>query len=173
MLDKVTLENRKKIFDYISDNPGVHLRKISRDIDIHLSTLRYHLDYLELEGLITCQKEENLKTYFVSGKLNPHEKILTHLLQQKRFRDIIIILIESNDLTSSQIAEKVAINISTASKYINILEQKELISHKKIGREKRYHVTDEECVVKLLLTYKKSLWDSFVDNVLELYLERE
>jgi predicted transcriptional regulator len=126
-----------------------------------------------MEGLITCQKEENLKTYFVSGKLNPHEKILTHLLQQKRFRDIIIILIESNDLTSSQIAEKLAINASTASKYINILEQKELISHEKIGREKRYHITDEECVVKLLLTYKKSLWDSFVDNVLELYLERE
>ena len=172
MLDSVTLENRKKILDYISDNPGVHLRKISRDIDIHLSTLRYHLDYLEMKGLITCQKEENLKLYFVSGKLSPHEKKLTPLLQQKRFRDIIITIIESHDITSSQIAEKLSMNPSTASKYINILEQREIISHEKIGREKRYHINDEESIVKLLLTYKKSLWDSFVDNVLELYLER-
>lgn len=172
MLDSVTLENRKKILNYISDNPGIHLRKISRGIDIHLSTLRYHLDYLEMKGLITCQKEENLKLYFVSGKLSPHEKKLTPLLQQKRFRDIIITIIESSYLTSSQIAEKLSINSSTASKYLNILEQREIISHEKIGREKRYHINDEESVVKLLLTYKKSLWDSLVDNVLELYLER-
>ena len=63
-------------------------------------------------------------------------------------------------------------NPSTTSKYINILEEREVVSHKKIGREKRYHIDNEESVIKLLLSYKKSFWDSFVDNVLELYLER-
>jgi predicted transcriptional regulator len=172
MQDDFTLENRKQIFDYISDNPGVHLRKISRDLNIHLSTLRYHIDYLEMKGLITCQKEDNLKLYFISGKLNPHEKKLASLLQQKRFRDMLIAILDSHELTSSKLAEKLSMNPSTASKYINILEKREIISHKKIGREKLYHINDEESVVKLLLTYKKSLWDSFVDNVLELYLER-
>ena len=172
MQDDVTLENRRLIFDYISENPGVHLRKISRDINIHLSTLRYHLDYLESKGLITSQKEDNLKIYFASGKLNPQEKKLTPLLQQKRFRDIILAIIGSHEPTSSEIAEKLLMNPSTTSKYINILEEREVISHKKIGREKRYHIDNEESVVKLLLTYKKSFWDSFVDNVLELYLER-
>jgi predicted transcriptional regulator len=172
MQDAATLENRRLIFDYISDNPGVHLRKISRDVNIHLSTLRYHLDYLETKGLITSQKEDNLKIYFASGKLNPQEKKLTLLLQQKRFRDIILVIIESNAPTSSEIAEKLLMNPSTTSKYINILEEREVISHKKIGREKIYHIDNEERIVKLLLTYKKSFWDSFVDNVLELYLER-
>jgi len=172
MQDDVTLENRRQIFDYISENPGVHLRKISRDINIHLSTLRYHLDYLETKGLITSQKEDNLKIYFASGKLNPHEKKLTPLLQQKRFRDIIIFIMGSNEPTSSEKTEKLLMNPSTTSKYINILEEREVISHKKIGREKRYHIDNEESVIKLLLSYKKSFWDSFVDNVLELYLER-
>lgn len=172
MQDEITLENRRLILDYISDNPGAHLRKISRDNNIHLSTLRYHLDYLEANGLITSQKEENLKIYFASGKLNPLEKKLTPLLQQKRFRDIILVIIGSHEPTSSEIAEKLSINSSTASKYINILEEREVISHKKIGREKRYHINNKESVINLLLTYKKSLWDSFVDHVLELYLER-
>jgi predicted transcriptional regulator len=172
MQDDVTLENRKLIFDYISDNPGVHLRKISRDVNIHLSTLRYHLDYLETKGLIACQKQDNLKIYFASGKLNSQDKNLTPLLQQKRFRDIILVILDSHELTSSQIADKLSMNPSTTSKYINILEERGVISHEKIGREKRYHIDNEESVIKLLLTYKKSLWDSFVDNVLELYLER-
>ena len=110
MQDDVTLENRRQIFDYILENPGVHLRKISRDINIHLSTLRYHLDYLETKGLITSQKEDNLKIYFASGKLNPQEKKLTPLLQQKRFRDIIIVIMGSHEPTSSEIAEKLLMN---------------------------------------------------------------
>jgi predicted transcriptional regulator len=172
MQDDVTLENRRLILGYISDNPGVHLRKISREINIHLSTLRYHIDYLETKGLITSQNEDNLKIYFTSGKLNHQEKKLAPLLQQKRFRDIILVIIGSHEITSSEIAKKLLMNPSTTSKYINILEEREVISHEKIGREKRYHIDNEECVVKLLLTYKKSLWDNFVDNVLELYLER-
>ncbi len=44
------------------------------------------------------------------------------------------------------------------------------MSHEKDGREKKYHINDEKSIVKLLLTYKKSFWDPFVDNVLEIYL---
>ena len=44
MQEDIGIDNRKAILDYISDNPGTHLRKIARDLDIHLSTLRYHLD---------------------------------------------------------------------------------------------------------------------------------
>lgn len=172
MQGDIALENRRQIYNYILDNPGAHLRKISRDLDIHLSTLRYHLDYLEKKGLIVCQKENNLKLYFASGKLNSTEKNLTSLLQQKRFRDIIIILIESPGLISSQIADKLSMNYSTASKYVNILEERGILFHEKVGREKRYYIRDEQNVIKLLLTYKKSLWDSFVDNVLEIYFER-
>jgi len=40
------------------------------------------------------------------------------------------------------------------------------------GREKRYCVSDEKSIMELLLTYKKSFWDSLVDNVLEIYFER-
>jgi len=172
MPDDITIENRRRILDYISNNPGAHLRKIARDINIHLSTLRYHLDYLETKGLISNQTEANLKIYFASGALNSHERKLTPLLQQKRFRDIVVAIMQTPHITSSQIAEKLSMNPSTTSKYICILEKREIIAHEKIGREKRYCLCDEECIVKLLLTYKRSLWDSFVDNVLELYLER-
>ena len=61
---------------------------------------------------------------------------------------------------------------STASKYINILEDQEILSHEKVGREKMYHIDDEKGVVELLLTYKKSFWDPFVDNVLDIYLQK-
>jgi predicted transcriptional regulator len=168
----ITLENRRLIFNYILNNPGSHLRQISRDLDINLSTLRYHLDYLEKKKTITSQKDKNLKIYFASGTLNADEKILVPLLRQKRFRDIILVIIDSPGATSSQIGTTLSMDPSSASKYINLLEGRGVIYHEKVGREKKYHIFDELGIIKLLLTYKKSFWDSFVDNVLELYLER-
>jgi predicted transcriptional regulator len=170
MQESLDLENRRRIFNYIQDSPGAHIREISRDLNIYLSTLRYHLDYLEENKLITDKKENNLKIYFASGKLNSNEKKLTPLLRQKRFRDIVLVILDSPRSTSSQIADRLSMNHSTASKYINILEDQEILSHEKVGREKMYHINGEKEVVKLLMTYKKSFWDPFVDNVLDIYL---
>ena len=137
MQEDRAVDNRKKVLDYISDNPGSHMRKIARELDMRLSTLRYHLDHLEKKGSIACQKQNNLKVYFAQGKLKPMEKTLAPLLQQKRFRDIILILIESPGLTFSQIVDSLSIGASTTSKYISILEEKKILFHERSGREKK------------------------------------
>jgi CheY-like chemotaxis protein/signal transduction histidine kinase len=155
MSREVQVENRSIILSYISDNPGSHLRKIARNIDISLSTLRYHLDYLEKKGEISCQKQSNLKVYFLSDKLKPHEKMLTPILQQKHYRDIILALIEAPGLTFSQIADKLSMGNSSASKYINHLEDQKILFHRKSGREKSYYLRDEKSIIDLLNTYKR------------------
>jgi len=159
MQNGTAIANRDLICAYISDNPGSHLRKIARDLDIRLSTLRYHLNYLEKMQSIVCQRQNNLKVYFPSGKLKPQEKILVPLLQQQRYREIILILINSPGLTSSQIAERLTICSSTASKYINSLEERKILFCRKIGRKKKYYINDEKSVVGLLRTYKNFMSD--------------
>ena len=116
--------------------------------------------------------DRNLKIYFVVGKLGIKDRNISPLLQQKRFRDIILIIIINPGLTHSEISNNLSIKPSTLSKYFNVLENRSIISHEKIGREKRYYIIDEKRIMELLLTYKKSFWDSFVDNVLEIYFER-
>lgn len=157
--EDAAVDNRRMVLDYISDNPGSHMRKIARDLDMRLSTLRYHLDYLEKKGSIACQRQNNLKVYFAQGKLKPLEKTLALLLQQKRFRDIILILIESPGLTFSQIADNLSISPSTASKYISILEEKKIIYHERSGREKKHFLVDKDSVIELLTTYKQLMAD--------------
>ena len=159
MQNGTAFANRDLVCAYIADNPGSHLRKIARELNIRLSTLRYHLDYLEKKQSIVCQRQNNLKVYFPSGKLKPQEKILVPLLQQQRYREIILILINSPGLTSSQIAEKLTICSSTASKYINSLEDRKILFCRKIGRKKKYYINDEKSVVGLLKTYKNFMAD--------------
>jgi len=170
--DELNIENQKLIVDYISSNPGSHLRKISRALDMHLSTLRYHLDYLEKIGLIVSKKEKNLKIYYLVGKLGQKDKNLAPLLQQKRFRDIILVIIMHPGLSHTELSDKLSLKPSTLSKYINILRDRKIIYHKKKGRNRYFYPTDEKRVMELLLVYKQSFWDTFVDNVLEIYFEQ-
>lgn len=166
------LENQRGIFQYISANPGVHLRKLSRDLDMPMGTLRYHLDFLEKKGIIVSKEDKNLKIYFIAGELNARDKIVASLLQQKRFRDIILLIIVRPGITHGDISSRLAIKPSTLSKYIKILEERAVIGHDMNGREKHYHAEDESRVMELLLTYRKTFWDSFVDNIMEMYYER-
>ena len=71
--DSFALEVRRTIYNYIMNNPGSHLRKISRATDIQLGTLRYHLDYLEKKELVLSKKEKNLKLYFIPGRLSSED----------------------------------------------------------------------------------------------------
>ena len=169
--ESLALESQRDIYHYIQDNPGTHLRKISRELDCSLSTLRYHLDFLEQKGLIVSSKERNLKVYFAAGELGSKDKKISPLLQQKRFRDIILVILLNPGLTHENISEKLSLKPSTLSKYIKILEERQIIEHERVGREKRYHALNEKLIIKLLLLYRRSFWDSSVDHVLEIYFE--
>ena len=168
----MNLGYQRKIYHFILNNPGVHLRRMSRDLDINIGTLRYHLRYLEKKRIITSKIDNNLKTYYIAGKLGVKDKVISSLLQQKRFRDIILSIILSPGTTPNKISEKLMLKSSTLSKYIRILEDREIIYHEKIVREKRYYVYNEKEIMELLLTYKQSFWDSFVDNMLRIYFEK-
>jgi predicted transcriptional regulator len=46
-----------KILDFISENPGCHLRRIRKELGLAMGTIQYHLDKLEKAGRITTQKQ--------------------------------------------------------------------------------------------------------------------
>ena len=63
------LENdlRREIYNYILDNPGVHLREIQREFEVSLSTVTWHLRILEKAGLIRSSKVRNRLVYYPTG----------------------------------------------------------------------------------------------------------
>jgi predicted transcriptional regulator len=168
----ILLENRRLIYDFILRNPGSHQRKIERDLNINAGTLRYHLRYMEKERIITTRKEKNLKVYFVAGKLGASKKTILSLLQQKRFRDIILSIINTPGSTHKEMADKLSLKPSTLSKYIRVLEERGVVRHERRGRERHLYIDNEREIMNLLLAYKPSFWDSAIDNMLHAYFER-
>jgi predicted transcriptional regulator len=168
---EISLENQRLIYYFILKNPGMHLRGISRGLQMQLGTLRYHIDQLEKRGMIVGKDDGNLRTFFITNKLSPKDQQMASLLQQKRFRDIIIVIIKSPGLTQTDMIEQLGLRPPTISKYAMVLERRGVIFHVKEENGQRYYVTDEDWVMRLIIAYRESFWDKFVDNALEIYFD--
>ncbi len=169
--EELSVENQRLLFRYISDHPGVHLRGLSEGTGVPLSTVRYHVSFLEKQGILTSRTDGNQKNYFINGKVSSPDRAIAPILQQKRFRDIILLLLINPGSIQADVAGELGLKPSTTAKYMSILEDKGVVRSEKDGKGKRCFIDDERRIVELLLTYRRSFWDRFVDNALELYFE--
>ncbi len=84
-------DNAKKIFLYIVNHEGCYQNEIAREIQSHHDTVRYHVEKLEEEGLITRDKEKKKVRFYVgprgeellNGSLNIVTQRFTDFLRSK------------------------------------------------------------------------------------------
>jgi len=91
--DILDYEKRKKIYELILKNPGLHLRELSRILDIPMGSLRFHLNSLKKHDLITTKKIGRFKRYYAIYMVSNKDKEILNLLRQEIPRRIIILLL--------------------------------------------------------------------------------
>jgi len=89
--------NEKKHIRYHIEHPGLHEREIARKMNISLSTLDYHLHYLEKREMIVSRKDGRYTRYFVSFKVGAQDKKIIAILRQKTPRSIVLFLLTNPD----------------------------------------------------------------------------
>ena len=163
-------EHRRIIYEYVKENPGLHMRELQRRLELPLSTLEYHLDYLEKNDILSQEDDRRYCRYF-SEEYSQEEKILLSALRQKRLREIILLVLSERNLCFKDLINEVSIAESTLSHYLKLLTEREIIIKEKIGTENCYRLKSERNVVYSLLCYRPSFVDSLVDKVLASFLE--
>ena len=166
------IDNRQRIYNYIKNNPGSHLRRISKVLSIALGDTQYQLNRLENTNLIRSRRVGLYKTYYtvsISGERN--EKI-SAILQQETPRDIILYLIENPGATHNQIANHKGFSGATIHWHMSHLIQIGLVYNHKEGRYTRYYLKGSvRDIVKLLKSYHPSLWNKLSLRLAEVFLD--
>jgi len=166
------LSNRQHIYNYIKDNPGSHLRRISKVLSIALGDTQYHLDRLEKLNLVRSRRVGLYKTYYgasISGERN--EKI-SAILQQETPRDIILYLIENPGATHNQIASYKGFSGATINWHMSRLTQIGLVYSHKEGKYTKYYLKGSvRDIVELLKSYHPSLWNKLSLRLAEVFLD--
>ena len=113
--DILKLETRREIYNFILENPGFHLREISRRVNLSFGGLRYHLDVLKKQDLIITKDDLKYTRYYAPQKVGKNDKEILNLLRQEVPRKIILLLliVGPGEIYKTKETQEEAMSIST------------------------------------------------------------
>jgi predicted transcriptional regulator len=164
----------ERILQFIQQNPGCHLRKIKVMTHISLGTAQYHLDRLEKMGRVTSTRLGFYKHYFPVGIFHENEKEILKVLGQETTREILMLIIELQAPTQTDIVNSVGISAASVNWHLRHLIKFKLVEEVKEGKYKRYQLRDRELsskyIIVLMRNYYPNIWDKWSNRLVEVFL---
>lgn len=136
MYSKIKRENllknalRKRIFDYIRENPGKHYRAILNDLNLTMGVLTYHINRLEKAQYLTSRQDGMFRRFYIRGPKTEMRFFLSDIQQS-----ILTVIKENRGISQTKIAEKIDVSRKVVNYHVNILDQAGLIFVENRGRE--------------------------------------
>lgn len=159
MTDVLSLDSRRRIYEFVAASSGAHLREIGRRCDLPLGTALYHLDRLEAEGLLTVRRDGRYKRYFPAQGLGRREKDFISALRHAVPRRIALALLRTPLMTQRELCDLIGVSRSTLSFHVNSLMDRGLVVRESTRPEHRYRLEDATLTHELLVRYQESLGD--------------
>ena len=164
------LDIRKKLYNTIKRNPGLHFRELQRRVGIATGALQYHLDYFAKKHLVRAEKETKFIRYYLIRQ-DFQETDLMSMLRQDSMRKIIVFLMQRRFANNVAVSSGVALSPSTTSWHLEKLAESLIVEKSKRGKKAYYRVIDKERIANLLVSYRRSFLDEMVNNFVEVWEE--
>lgn len=177
--DLLALESRRTVYQFLERYPGLHLREVARGTGMDPNHVKYHLQSLEKNGLVSSRKEDGYWRFWPTesssvGKrevLSPKDKKVVALLRREVPLHVTLLLLEQGEAKVKDLVEKVGVSQSTLSYHLRKMEKDGLVEARKEGRERHYRLIEHDRIQGLLLQYKPP--DSLVKGFLEAWEQLE
>jgi len=158
------LESRGKLYNLILKYPGLHFRKISRELNIPPTTLKYHLDYLRRGKLITQKREGKYLRYYVSDKESVEDKQILDVLRKDSARKIVVFLLTNPNSTRVKISRRLNKRPSTITFHLKKLLELGVIERGGCGKNIQYSLKNYGHMYNLLINYRNNLFDENIKS---------
>jgi DNA-binding transcriptional ArsR family regulator len=184
------LKRRREIYEFISKNSGLHMRDISRKINIPFTTMQYHLNYLEKKGLIISKDDGKYIRYYISFKIGEKEKRILNCLRKTTILHIILWFFIAQQCSQKDLSRFLEKHPATIGFHLRnmlhagIIKQvsinngviykdtlPNIIERPQISSEKIYVLQDPWMIYNMLIKHKDDLSDKeIVAGIIE-YIE--
>jgi len=187
------LRKRREIYEFISKNSGLHMRDISRKMNIPFTTLQYHLNYLEKRGYIISKDDGKYIRYYISLEIGEKEKRILNCLRKKTTLHIILWFFIAQQCTQKDLSRFLEKHPATIGFHLRnmiragIVENASIdkgviykdalpniIKRPQVSSEKIFVLKDPWMIYDLLIKHKKNLNDKkmveFIIEHVEFYI---
>ncbi|MHA2009918.1 MAG: winged helix-turn-helix transcriptional regulator [Promethearchaeota archaeon] len=141
--DVLSNSNRKRIFGYIQNNPGMHFNRIVSDLNLNIPVVEWHLNMLIKFNYIHKEKFNNLVAYF-DINVKSEDRLTIHLISKDKSKQIINFLKENQEgITKNTISKKLKMHATTITKNIDKLIELGILTKKSLSNKTLYFLDYE------------------------------
>ena len=129
---------RDQIQDWISENPGIHLRELQRCLGCAMGALQYHIYQLVDDHEIVFIKNGNTKHFFKSDFSDDAQvMLLTAMMRNPTVQSIVSECSSTDRITQAELSRNLELDKSLVSYYISHLLKADILDTIRVfGREK-------------------------------------
>jgi len=169
MDEALNLENRRKIYQYVSRHPGAYLREMERELSLQVGVLSYHLDYMERRHILRAEDDGYRKRYFAADRFHLRDRKTISVLMQPAPRKILIHILINGPSTFNQLLQEMVCAKSTLSYHLGRMVRREILMVEKKEKESWYSVKDANATADLLVALRESLECDAVDRFVQIW----
>jgi len=163
-----SLTSRDRIFALVVEQPGLHLRELPRRLGLSLRAVRYHLDTMAREELVTSHRSGRFERWFRAGAFSPVDQALISALRVRGQRAILERLLADGAARFDALRKTESLSSATLSLYLDRLTEEGLVE---VGGDRRYRLQDPGAVRMRLTLYRQRFPDLLADAAQEIFDE--
>lgn len=169
-------KHQQNLMNIIERNPGLRYRELLRLTNLSNGVLTYHLTELAGSNFIKVDRRRGVTRYYSFQISSEITRIISHI-RNPVSRNILLLLVERDSCTLSEIATLINKAPSTVSWYLQRLLNANIVKRRPISldgisyKSKFYDVVDKILVLRVISKYVESPLDDVVNNYLEMVEE--
>ncbi|MFX1447794.1 MAG: hypothetical protein ACFFCG_06620 [Promethearchaeota archaeon] len=141
--DILSNQKRKRIYEYITNNPGTYFNRIVNELNYSNHIVVWHLNMLIKFDFIHKEVFENHEIYFDATEV--FDEIVSKYFTSKEKSREIIHYLKNDDIgvTKTTLSQELSMHMDTLAKYLKLLEKYDVIVKKKIDNRNLYFLKEK------------------------------
>jgi predicted transcriptional regulator len=164
--DLLALPTRRRIVEAVRHAPGVGAREVQRAAGLGWGETVYHLDRLTEANLLHRERAGHQDHYFVA-EVPLGDRGLLRLTRSPSARRLLVALLEAPGSTVPELMERTGLSAGRLSVHLGRYGELGLLATGRRERLRTFEVVDRERVLRLLLGYRESFGDAWVERLVE------
>lgn len=162
---------RERVFNHIVRHPGIHLRKVCRDLGLGVGAVQYHIGRLEKDGSVTSSRRGLYRRFYAGRLFGEKEGVILSALAQDTPRELILHLIDDPGIGQERLAAELGISAPSVSWNMKRLVDLGLVERMQSGRSASYRVNgDGGEIARFIRNYHPGAWERWSSRLADVFL---
>lgn len=161
---------QRRILEYISRHPGVHLREICRGLSLAMGDVQYHLRRLERDKRITSVRRGLYRFFYPADLFGDRQRDVLGVLSLERPRELLLNIIENPDSTQEELAKATGVSQPTVSWHLRRLVELGILGRRQEGRLSTYNVVRSEEIASFIRAYHPTVWERWSSRLADIFI---